>query len=126
MNVTQGVPRLAHLGEDDVHRTRYAGAAIIQYTGLSEYSRGDVPTYACVGSSDGIAYWRTMQARLNGLASFGIPTEFYVYEGLPHGFGLGTGTVAEGWTDDAVRFWENQMKDSETTGIYLLCKIMKE
>ncbi len=85
-----------------------AGAAIIQYTGLSDYSRDDVSTYACVGSSDGIASWRTMKARLDGMASLGIPTEFHVYEGLAHGFGLGTGTVAEGWIDDAVKFWENQ------------------
>jgi hypothetical protein len=26
--------------------------------------------------------------------------------GLGHGFGLGTGTAAQGWIDDAVRFWE--------------------
>ena len=94
-----------------------AGAAIIQYTGLSDYSRNDVPTYVCVGSSDGIASWRTMKARLDGMASLGIPTEFHVYEGLPHGFGLGTGTVAEGWINDAVKFWEKQMKDNGTTGI---------
>ena len=94
-----------------------AGAAVIQYTGLSDYSRDDVPTYACVGSNDGIAYWRTMQARLNGLSSLGIPTEFHVYEGLSHGFGLGTGTVAEGWINDAVKFWEKQMSNQNTTGI---------
>lgn len=27
-------------------------------------------------------------------------------KGLSHGFGLGTGTVAEGWLDKAVKFWE--------------------
>lgn len=94
-----------------------AGTAVIQYTRLTDYSRDDVPTYACVGSSDGIASWRTMKARLDGLASLGIPTEFHVYEGLPHGFGLGAGTVAEGWFDDAVKFWEKQMKDNGTTEI---------
>ena len=99
-----------------------AGTAVIQYTGLSEYSLDDVPTYACVGSGDGIAYWRTMKVRLDGLSSLGIPTEFHVYEGLPHGFGLGTGTVAEGWIDDAVRFWERQMKDNNTTGIKPITK----
>ena len=40
----------------------------------------------------------------------GIPTEFHVYEGLPHGFGLGQKTVAEGWLDLAVDFWKKQMK----------------
>lgn len=53
-----------------------------------------------------------MQNRLEHLAALGIPTEFHAYAGLPHGFGLGTGTVAEGWTDDAVRFWEHQMDDT--------------
>ena len=40
------------------------GAVIMQYTGLSEYSESDPPTYACVGDRDGIANWRVMQARL--------------------------------------------------------------
>ena len=85
------------------------GAAIMQYTGHREYSADDPPTYACVGTSDGIADWRVMRARLDAMERAGIPTEFHVYEGLPHGFGLGTGTVAEGWFDDAVAFWEAQM-----------------
>lgn len=86
-------------------------ACIIQYTGHSEYSEDDPPTYSCVGTSDGIANWRTMQARLEAMSALGIPTEFHAYEGLSHGFGLGTGTVAEGWINDAVSFWEKQMKE---------------
>ena len=49
-----------------------------------------------------------MQSRLESLSALGIPTEFHSYSGLPHGFGLGTGTVAEGWLNDAVRFWQQQ------------------
>lgn len=86
------------------------GAVIMQYTGLSEYSESDPPTYACVGDRDGIANWRVMQARLNAMQQAGIDTEFHVYSGLGHGFGLGIGTSAEGWIDDAVAFWERQMK----------------
>ena len=63
---------------------------------------------ACCGTSDGIASWRTMQSRLESLSALGIPTEFHSYNGLPHGFGLGTGTVAEGWINDAVHFWQSQ------------------
>ena len=86
-----------------------AAAVIMQYTGHSETSGNDAPTYACVGTSDGIANWRTMQSRLNTLTSnYGTPTEFHAYEGLGHGFGLGTGTAAEGWIYDAVAFWERQ------------------
>ena len=49
-----------------------------------------------------------MQARQDALVDQGVPTEFHVYEGLRHGFGLGVDTVAEGWIDDALAFWEAQ------------------
>lgn len=85
-----------------------ASAVVMQYTGYSDANRYDAPTYVCVGTSDGIASWRTMQRRLESLSALGIPTEFHAYSGLPHGFGLGTDTVAEGWINDAVSFWERQ------------------
>lgn len=50
-----------------------------------------------------------MQNRLQRLSAMGIPTEFHVYKGLGHGFGIGTGTVAEGWVSDAIRFWKANM-----------------
>lgn len=94
---------LAFFGRPDIPQ---ASVVIMQYTGYSAVSEKDAPTYVCVGTSDGIASWRTMESRLQGLEALGIPTEFHAYEGLPHGFGLGTGTVAEGWIHDAVSFWE--------------------
>lgn len=84
-------------------------AVIMQYTGHSEYSPFDPPTFACVGESDGVASWRLMKRRLELLSDMGIDTEFHSYPGLRHGFGLGTGTIAEGWFDQAVAFWEKQM-----------------
>lgn len=94
----------------DMAEISQAAAVIMQYTGYSTVSDQDAPTYACVGTSDGIASWRTMQSRLQALEKLGIPTEFHSYEGLPHGFGLGTGTKAEGWIQDAVAFWEEQCR----------------
>ena len=88
----------------------HPAAVILQYTGHSEYSEMDPPTYACVGENDGIASWRLMQRRLELLQTLGTPTEFHAYPGLGHGFGLGTGTAAEGWINDAVAFWEKQMQ----------------
>lgn len=96
---------LSYFGREDIPQ---ASAVIMQYTGYSTVSEKDAPTYVCVGTSDGIANWRTMQSRLQSLEALGIPTEFHAYEGLPHGFGIGTGTVAEGWLNDAVAFWEAQ------------------
>ena len=85
------------------------GTVVMQYTGHSEYTQNDPPTFACAGESDSIANWRTMQRRLEAMSHLGIPTEFHHYPELPHGFGLGTGTVAEGWLEEAVAFWEAQM-----------------
>ncbi|MCM1499301.1 MAG: alpha/beta hydrolase [Clostridium sp.] len=84
-----------------------AAAVIMQYTGYTDVSNADAPTYACVGTRDGIALWNTMKDRLDRLKKLGIPTEFHKYDGLSHGFGLGTGTAAEGWVYDAVKFWED-------------------
>ena len=81
-------------------------AVIMQYTGHMAYTDRDPPTYANVGRNDPIANWRTVQRRIDALAAAGIDTEFHVYPDLGHGFGLGIGTSAEGWLDDAVAFWE--------------------
>lgn len=93
-------------GGDDLPRP---GAVIMQYTGHSDYTENDPPTYGCVGGKDGIANWRTMKTRLDHLDALGIDTEFHKYPNLGHGFGIGSGTEAEGWIDDAVVFWEKQM-----------------
>ena len=84
-------------------------AVVTQYTGYSTVSANEPPTYANVGTSDGIANYQTMQNRIERIQAQGTDAEIEVFDGLPHGFGLGTGTAAEGWIDRAVSFWERQM-----------------
>lgn len=96
----------AAFGADDLPQP---AAVIMQYTGLSEYSEGDPATFVTVGENDGIANWRVMKQRLDGMSTLGIDTEFHSYKGLGHGFGLGTGTVAEGWLNQAIAFWQRQL-----------------
>ena len=86
-------------------------AVIVNYTGLSEVTGTEPPTYSAVGTSDGIASWRTMQRRIEAIRANGTEAEIEVFDGLPHGFGLGIGTAAEGWLDNAVRFWECNMSE---------------
>lgn len=112
-----GARMAAELGNQDIlkkltERTDIpqAAAVIMQYTGYTAILPNDAPTYACVGDSDWIANWQTMEQRLALLDRIGIPTEFHVYHGLSHGFGLGTGTEAEGWINDAIDFWKDNMK----------------
>ena len=85
-------------------------AVIMQYTGLSEVTGDEPPTYCCVGTRDGIASYRMMEERVRRIRENGTDAEIEVFDGLPHGFGLGEGTVAEGWIDHAIAFWERQME----------------
>lgn len=84
-------------------------AAIIEYTGLSEVTGDEVPTYSVVGTNDGIASYRVMEDRIERIKENGTDAEIEFFEGLSHGFGLGIGTVAEGWINNAVKFWEDHM-----------------
>lgn len=86
-----------------------ADCVIMQYTGYSRVSKYDAPTYVNVGDNDWIANWKTMQMRLFALNKMGIPTEFHVYHGLSHGYGLGYGTAANGWIKDAIKFWQKNI-----------------
>lgn len=97
----------AYFGEKEYPKP---SALIIQYTGLSEVTGNEPPTYSCVGTSDGIASYRTMQERINRIRANGTDAEIEIFDGLPHGFGLGEGTVAEGWINNAISFWERNMK----------------
>lgn len=63
------------------------------------------PTYAC----DGIASYRSMEKYISQIQQNGPNTKIEVFKGLSHGFGLGEGTVAEGWIDRAISFWEDNM-----------------
>lgn len=78
---------------------------IMAYTGHTDYSESDPPTFIVVGEDDGIANPNTMERRANNLRNVGVDVEFHKYPNLGHGFGLGIGTSAEGWINDAIAFW---------------------
>lgn len=102
---------LGSYGTEAFGETAYPqpAAVIMQYTGLSEVTGNEPPTYNCVGTADGIASYRTMENRIQKIKNNGTDAEIEVFDGLPHGFGLGEGTIAEGWIDNAVSFWQRQM-----------------
>jgi acetyl esterase/lipase len=83
---------------------------VMAYTAHSEVGPNEPPTFAVVGEQDGIAPPYVMEQRISALHKAGTPVEFHRFENLEHGFGLGTGTNAEGWVDRAVRFWERFIK----------------
>ena len=85
------------------------GTVVMQYTGHSDYTRNEPPTFVCVGENDRIAYWRVMERRIHILKRKGVDVEFHKYPSLGHGFGLGIHTSAKGWIDDAIHFWQKQI-----------------
>jgi acetyl esterase/lipase len=91
-------------------------AVVMAYTGHSDYSRLEPPTFVVVGREDRIAPPAAMERRAKALRAAGTPVELHVYEALGHGFGLGTGTSAEGWVFNAIRFWERAIRSLQPAG----------
>lgn len=93
----------AYFGEEEYPAP---AAVIMQYTGLSSVTGQEPPTYACVGTSDYIASYESMEQYISRLRRNGTNAEIEVFTGLSHGFGLGKGTVADGWINRAMDFWQ--------------------
>jgi acetyl esterase/lipase len=83
--------------------------AVIAYTGQSTWSKDFSPSFITVAANDGIANVNTVEARVENLRNAGVDVEYRRYESAGHGFGLGTGTDAEGWLDLAVQFWKQHI-----------------
>ena len=98
---------VARFGGDNLPKP---SAVVMAYTGHSDYASDEPPTFVVVGEHDGIAPPAAMERRIAALRQAGTEVEYHKYKNLGHGFGLGTGTSAEGWIDDAIRFWEKFTK----------------
>lgn len=89
----------------------YVGAMQDSFPHALELSKRGYNAFACVGESDGIASWRTMQRRLETLESMGIPTEFHHYPGLRTDSGLEPALWRkDGWT----RRWSSGKRRCES------------
>lgn len=100
----------AAFGEDEQPRP---AVVVMAYTGHSDRSHDEPPTFVVVGGRDAIAPPSSMERRVAALRSAGTEVEYHVYPNLGHGFGAGTGTEAEGWIGKAVAFWTRQAKASK-------------
>jgi acetyl esterase/lipase len=98
---------VARYGGDDLPKP---SAVVMAYTGHADYASQEPPTFVVVGEEDSIAPPSAMERRIAALRHAGTEVEYHKFKNLGHGFGLGTGTSAEGWIDDAIRFWERFTK----------------
>ena len=97
---------VGRFGGDELPRP---SAVVMAYTGHSDVAANEPPTFVVVGEQDAIAPPSLMARRVDRLRAQGIMVEFHRFANVGHGFGLGTGTSAEGWVRAAVRFWERSM-----------------
>jgi len=107
MAAAVGSNGVANYGGDDVPKP---STIVMAYTGHWDYSSAEPPTFVVVGEEDGIAPPAVMERRVAALRKAGTPVEYHKYRNLGHGFGLGTGTSAEGWIFEAIRFWEASLR----------------
>jgi acetyl esterase/lipase len=85
------------------------GVIVMAYTGHSSFTKNDPPTFVVQGENDGIVNVSTVDRRIDAMRKAGIDVEYRKYGNTGHGFGLGTGTNAEGWIEYAVKFWEKHI-----------------
>lgn len=85
--------------------------AVIAYTGQSSYDKNFPATFITVSADDWIANVSTVERRVQHLKNAGVTVSYQRYEHAGHGFGLGTGTDAEGWLYKAIDFWKSQIKE---------------
>jgi acetyl esterase/lipase len=103
MTASIGSHGAARFGADPLPKP---AAVVMAYTGHSDTSSDEPPTFVVVGEHDRIAPPALMERRLQALERAGVMVVYRKVPGLGHGFGLGTGTAAQGWIDDAVRLWD--------------------
>jgi acetyl esterase/lipase len=97
---------VAYYGGLDIQKP---GTVVIAYTGHRTYSPDFPPTFITVSEDDPIASATTVDRRVNNLKRSGVKVEYHRFKRAGHGFGTGVGTDAEGWVDDAARFWQDNL-----------------
>lgn len=96
----------ARFGGDDLPNP---SVIVMAYTGHADYTDNDPPTFVIVSEDDPIVNVPTVEKRIEAMRNAGIEVEYRKYRDAGHGFGLGTGTDAEGWIEYAIQFWENHI-----------------
>ena len=92
--------------------TLHCGKFYYQYSVADVITEDYPPVYYWYGKNDTtlmLLCWPLQEPALEkALTANHVTHKRVVYSNAPHGIGLGRGTQAEGWLNDAVAFWEEQ------------------
>ena len=64
------------------------------------------PLYVIAAANDTLVPIAGTDRMVAGLQANGVVVQYQRLDTAGHGFGIGTGTEAEGWVDDAIAFWD--------------------
>jgi acetyl esterase/lipase len=107
-NVSYGEGGIAR---DDVLHPATVMIAYATHPGNPDFTADDPAGFFMVGTEDWIVPVKHVETRAAAMRDAGIKVECIVYKGIGHGYGVGKGTIAEGWMDKAIDFWEENMDD---------------
>lgn len=65
------------------------------------------PTFVWCGNIDSLVPMVNTELMTEALKKNNIPHVSKIYDNVDHGVNIGTGTNAEGWVNDAVKFWKS-------------------
>jgi len=100
---------LTHMGTRNNLLGEKAGEERESFASIDEHVTADYPrTFLWCGDADRTVPPENSKRMDEALRVAGIGHEFHVYPGVKHGVGLAEGTSAEGWIEQAVRFWMNR------------------
>lgn len=82
---------------------------ISEYPSSVSVSPASPAQYICAGEDDDAGLLSVLETQAAELKKNNIRSVFSSFSHAGHGFGLGAGTGAEGWVNDALRFWEAEL-----------------
>lgn len=103
-------PRYNHGGSHDNFLGKNASRGLEEMASVDKHVDAGYPrVYAWCGDEDKEVPNDNIRLLVIALREKGIEHKYHIYPGVGHGVGPGTGTSAEGWIDEAVNFWLNNI-----------------
>ena len=98
-----------HMGSHDNLLGKDASKEMETLTSVEQHITESYPrTFIWCSDDDDVVNPDNTRDMVAALKAAGVPVESRIYHGVAHGSGPATGTVAEGWMNEAVAFWLNK------------------
>ncbi len=99
---THADSRARLLGEEHVRDEKLRNLYSVEQQITGKYP----PSFIWQCAADATVPIENTRLLVRSLEEKNVPHVYEVFPGTSHGWGLGTGTAAEGWVERAVKFWE--------------------